>query len=98
MGNDNRPGNVEPELVPVQGRLGSAVLLDFMRDGIQHVIAKILVNTPVPAHSGTEMLLRRSGAARTHPPLVCQDFKFLRGTIERRGSLRGRLRFLLGAG
>jgi len=79
--NQHRAGYVETELVAPQGRDRFTVLLHFVRYGIQHVVAEILIDASVPEHL-PPLLLRPRRAVRPHALIARQNLEFVRGAGE----------------
>src|SRR5579863_67326 len=70
--------NIESKLIAAQRRFALAVLLHLVRDGIQNVVAEVLIDAPVP-HESSAMPLseRRRRTAGAHPELAGQSLELL---------------------
>ena len=63
---EHRAGHIETELIAPEGGFVLAVLLHFVRYGIHNVIAQVFIDTAVPKHFPSRVLLRSHRAARAH--------------------------------
>ena len=90
MRDEHRAGDIETELIAPQRGNALAVLLHFVRYGIENVVSEVFIDTAVPEHFRAMMLLRGQRAARAHAQIAGQNFEFFRRAGERIGLLRGR--------
>ncbi len=76
MRDDHGAADIETELIAPQWGFVLAVLLHFVRYGIENVVTEIFIKAAVPEQSRATLSLRGRRTFRAHAPSTGQHFEF----------------------